>query len=247
MSLNHFVDFDTSNIEELDCYCGTLTTFNNLITKKKIAFDNGATDPVNYGYLSVPLRQDNTAQLIFNNWNVEQPINNSYQRFFQQMVSQSAITQPLYTQLINRTNHVGELPVIPANTTLIGTSFKINGHGTLSVPSANSQAKLELYFNFSLIATTDVFTLPNLSGDTFFYFKMRTITYALGEQGTIKTFGTLHFVDKQGGSHDVFIDSTNDQTYSTEEDVDIFVRWTWVTQNPGQLLILTEANMNKLL
>jgi hypothetical protein len=247
MSLNHFVDFNTSNFEELDCYCGTLTTFNNLTTKKKLAFDNDATDPLNYGYLSVPLRQDNTAQLVFNNWNVEQSINNSYQRFFQQMVSQSAITQPSYTQLINRTSLIGDLPVIRANTTHIGTSYKINGHGIINVPSSGKQAQLDLYFNTSWIASTDPFTLPNLSLESFFNFTLRTVTYAIGEQGEIKTFGTLHFVDKQGLSHDVYINSTNNQTYTTIEDADIEVRWTWITQTAGQLLILEEANISKLL
>jgi hypothetical protein len=243
MSLNHFVDYPTSFKEELDCYCGSIYAFNALITRDKLTFGGSAENNLS---LSTRDIQAQYTKLLIDDYGIEQTLNFAYQRFYQQMVSVSAITQPEYTDLINTSGSIGGKRIV-ANTTRRGTSFRFEGHGTLSVPSSGKQAKLELYFDTSLIGTTEVFTLPNLDEDTFFDFDMRTVTYALGSQGTIKTFGKVHFIDKQGVTHDVFIDSENNQTYTTTEDAEIELRWTWVTQTAGQLLILHEFSVDKRL
>ena len=171
------------------------------------------------------------------------PLSSGKQRIFQQLAPNFNIgTGTGETVMIDTNGAIGSLE-IPANSTTVGNKFIFEGHGTLVTASANHICRIRVRIGGIMIGDSGNQSLPNLASSSFYDYKIKTLTYQIGSPGiaSIKCFGTFHFIDQQGDTHTIYVNTDNNTTYETITTQTLTITFEWVSTGSDQLSVHTNT------
>ena len=234
MSLNHIVLENDKHDPKLNVRFKTVLIDDNIQFKDDLLY-NGQLSTENFNGINTLVFRNQTNNLV--------PLSSGKQRIFQQLAPNFNIgTNVGETVMIDTNGGIGSLE-IPANSTNVGNKFIFQGHGILLTSSANQICRIRIRIGGVQIGDSGEQTLPNLSSTSFYDYEIKTLTYEIGPAGvaSIKCFGTFHFVDQQGDTHTIYVNTNNNTTYETVTTQTLTITFEWVSTGTDQLSVHTNT------
>lgn len=182
-----------------------------------------------------------------NEQKIQFPLNNAFQRFYQQLAPDVTIQNNDGERTIfDTTGSIGSLEILP-DVTRIGSEYKATAHGSIITSSGNQQIRIKTYLGTAEVESA-TFTLPNLPSGSFWDMDMRLLVYQIGNAGTaiIKTFGKFQFINQQGLTNTFFMDDTNNTTYQTTTLATANITIEWLTISGGNIIKVHTASVYML-
>ncbi len=243
MSLNHIVNKEQADKDNLTIFGDELVSFNGVTVSESQALTNPMrlTSSLEDGQNILRCTLENGAR---------PALNNSFQRFYQQLVNVISIPQGVGVQksLIDTTGSIGSI-TRPANVLRRGTKLRLIAHGRIESPTGNQQGKFRWYLGTTLLFEGDPITLPNLQNGSFVEIEFNLTVYNIGVAGIalLKAFGTFSFTTSQGTTKTVFLDQENNTTFQTITAEDINLTFEWLSQSVGDILNVHELEISILI
>jgi len=178
---------------------------------------------------------------------VQFPLNNAFQRFYQQLSPDVTIENSDGERTIfNTTGAIGGLEILP-NITRVGSEYRATAHGSIITASGNQILRIKTFLGASEIETA-TFTLPNLSSGSFWSMDLQLLVYQIGNAGTalIKTFGKFDFTSNNGSTTTLYIDDSNNTTYQTTALATANITFEWLSINVGNVIKVHTASVYML-
>jgi len=197
-----------------------------------LSFEDGLGDK--NGMITTEFASNNRNNLYYmNEEGILFPVNNSSQRFYEQMVDSVSINGNLpETSIFDTTGSIGRLDILP-NITRVGSKYNLKAHGIIE-SSSNSRFIIRTKLGNAIIEHQEI-TLPNLESGSFFELDLELRVKAIGDAGTarIYTFGKFNFIKNNGVSTSIFIDDYNNTTYQTTAlaEADVTIEWLSANSN----------------
>ncbi len=243
MSLNHIVNKEQADKDNLTIFADELVSFNGVTVSES----QGLTNPMR---LTSSLEGgQNILRCTLEN-GARPSLNNSFQRFYQQLVNVISIPQGVGVQksLIDITGSIGSI-TRPANALRRGTKLRLIAHGRIEASPANQQGKFRWYLGTNLLFEGDPIIFPNLQTGSFVEIEFNLTVYDIGVAGVavLKAFGTFSFTTSQGTTKTVFLDATNNTTFETITTADFNITFEWISQSTGDSLDVHELEVSILI
>ena len=219
--MNHFLQDDNVEIEKLNIrlYKPVITT--SIDFKDELGSNNGS--------ISTEVDLSNRNNLYYkNDSGVVFPVNNSYQRFYEQLSdSVNIVFADGEKSIFNTTNSIGRLTILP-DITRRGSRFQLKAHGIIEASPSNKSFTLRTYLGESVIEE-DIILLPNLPNGSYFDMTLDMLVYDIGGTGeaSIKTFGRFEFISNNGNPIVKLLDAENSTTYQTTQEAEANVSIEW--------------------
>lgn len=219
MSLNRFLSTTNVQNDKMKVKLYQPEVFTNLSFKDGIE---------NNGSISTEIAGNNRNNLYYTNESgIQFPVNNSAQRFYEQMVDTVSINGVFpETTIFDTVGAIGRLDILP-NITRVGSKYILKAHGTIQ-SSANSRFIIRTKLGTAIIEEQEI-TLPNLENGSFFELDLELRVKEIGAAGTarIYTFGKFNFIKNNGVATTLFIDDYNNTTYQTTAlaEADVTIQW----------------------
>jgi len=240
MSLNHVFNEDIAKRDQAQ------SQFWSTKIQDNIEFEN--TNFMINGTVKTDTSSANRNDLYYTNeQSIQFPVNNAFQRFYTQLSPDVIINYDDGERTIfNTTNSIGVLQILP-NITRIGSVYRVTAHGRISVSGGNQQIRLKTKLDNSIIEEQS-YSLPNLQTDSLWKLELELTVYQIGNVGTasIKTFGTMSFVQQNGSTNTFFIDDDNNTTYQTTQLATADITLEWLSVSPGNTLSVHTASVYML-
>jgi len=193
----------------------------------------------NNGKIETEIDDSNRNNLYYTNeQGIIFPLNNSYQRFYEQMTNPvTIIFDDGEKSIFDTTDAIGRRSILP-NITRIGSKYKLESHGTITTSSANQQLRIKTKLGNATIEE-DLMTLPNLSVGSYYSIKIDLLVRQIGNAGEahISTFGKFQFINNQGLTVSKFLDSENNTTYQTTSIADADITFEWLADGTNNLTV----------
>ena len=233
MSLNHIVLQNDKHDPKLNVRFKTVLVDDNIEFKDDLLYNGQISTEINNGINTLVFRNQ-TNNLV--------PLSSGKQRIFQQLAPNFNIgTNVGETVMIDTNGAIGSLEIL-GNSTNIGNKFIFEGHGTIATSSSNQICRIRLRIGGVQIGDSGEQTLPNLSS-SFYDYQIKTLTYEIGPAGTasIKCFGIFHFIDQQGDTHTIYVNTNNNTTYETVTTQTLTITFEWISTGSDQLSVHTNT------
>ena len=124
---------------------------------------------------------------------------------FQQLADDFFIISTSFISLYDLTDRIGN-KIIYAPTLRRGSLLQLDGYGQLTTSSAGQFLYMEIIYGSTTI-TSQVFTLPVLTGGSDYEYHIESVFYETGNPGLVKTHGKFDFIDAQGNAQNKYFDS----------------------------------------
>ena len=243
MSLNHIVNKEQADKDNLTIFADELVSFNGLT----ISESQGLANPMRI----TSALEDGQNILRCTLENGSRPtLNNSFQRFYQQLINVISVPEGVGVQksLIDTTGSIGTI-TRPGNVLRRGTKLRLIAHGRIESSPANQQGRFRWYLGTTLLFEGDPITFPNLQNGSFVEIEFNLTVYNIGVPGValLKAFGTFSFTTSQGTTKTVFLDQENNTTFETITAEDINLTFEWLSQSAGDSLDVHELEISILI
>ena len=174
-------------------------------------------------------------------------LNNAFQRFYTQLSPDVIINyDDAEKSIFDTTNAIGGLQILP-NITRVGSVYRSTAHGRIDTSGGNQQIRLKTKLGDAIIEEQS-YSLPNLQADSLWKLELELTVYQIGDAGTasIKTFGTMSFVQQNGSTNTFFIDDDNNTTYQTTQLTTADITLELLSVSPGNTLSVHTASVYML-
>jgi len=236
MSLNHVVVNNNKYDPKLD------VRFNRVLVDDFIEFNDGLI--YNGQILTQVTNGVNTLYFRDQNGNLIPLAPGGSSRIFQQLAINFFIGPGSpFISLYDISDAIGSLQ-IPANTIKVGDQFVLVGHGSVTSNASNQICQLQLLLGPVVLLANYNMVIPNLPAGSLYDYRFECLCYEVGGPSfaTMKSFGYIHFNDKQGLTHSLYFEETNNISFQTDvtQSFDIEFKWTSTTSG-NQLIVHTNS------
>mgnify|MGYP003640347450 CR=1 FL=1 len=240
MSLNHIV-YDSVTEDQLLDVEFKAVHLDEVIFKDNLPFSGRIqTNPDLNNYNTLYFRNES---------NISTPLNNSLQRYYEQMIEPPLIIDngDGESSIFNTTDGLGT-NYIPEDSARRGSKYHVLAHGNITTSGGLRDITIKSYLGDAIVSEATI-TLPNLNQGGNWELRGDLVVYATGIPGIAKinTFYRFDFTNNQGLVESSFIDSINNTTYQTTIPGFANITFEWLSLNEGNSLSVRSLSLSAIL